>query len=78
MIFLIKGLGFVPDLIGTLVKPLIATLVCTVTAHFIGNAIQTNFGTVLAICCAGVIYIVLILLLKVITLKDAKELFKIN
>lgn len=78
LLFLIKGLGFVPDIMGSIIKPLIAALICTVTAHFIGNAIKTNFGTVLAICCAGVIYIVLILLLKVITLKDAKELFKMN
>ncbi|MBO5321825.1 MAG: polysaccharide biosynthesis C-terminal domain-containing protein [Clostridia bacterium] len=78
LIFLIKGLGFVPDVIGTLVKPLIAALVCTVTAYFVGNMITTNFGTVLAIGFAGIIYVVFLLLLKVITVNDAKELLKIN
>ena len=78
LVFLIKGLGFIPDIFGTIIKPLISALACSVTAYFVGNAILTNLGTVIAIGCAGVVYLVFLLLLRVITVNDAKELFKFN
>ena len=78
LVFLIKGLGFIPDIFGTIIKPLISALACSVTAYLVGNAIETNLGTVIAIGCAGVVYLVFLLLLRVITVNDAKELFKFN
>ena len=77
MVFLIKGLGFVPDIFGTLLKPFIAAVTCGLTAFLIANNSSSKAIILLAIASAGVVYAGMLLALKAVTLEDGKELFKI-
>ena len=77
MVFLIKGLGFVPNMFVTLLKPFIAAVACGLTAFLIANNSSSKLIILLAIVCAGVVYLGLLLVLKAVTMDDGKELFKI-
>ena len=77
MVFLIKGLGFVPNIFGTLLKPFIAAVACGLTAFLIANNSSSKVIILVAIVCAGVVYVGVLLALKAVTLEDGKELFKI-
>ncbi len=76
MVFLIKGLGFVPNF-GTLLKPFFAAFLCGVTAYLIADVSASNITNVLAIGAAGVVYAAGLLLLRVVTPEDFRELLKL-
>ena len=77
MVFLIKGLGFAPNIFATLLKPFIAAMACGLTAFLIADNSSSKLIIALAIVCAGVVYVGLLLFFKVVTVEDGKELFKI-
>ena len=65
------------NIFGTLLKPFIAAVACGLTAFLIANNSSSKVIILLAIVCAGVVYVDMLLALKAVTLEDGKELFKI-
>lgn len=71
MYILIKRAKVMPNMVNTILKPLIAAALCAVTAYFsyrlfsrfAGNAIST----ILAIAAAAVVYLIVLLLLRTFT-----------
>ena len=76
-ICLIKYSGVMPNLISTLVKPIVATAFCGVIAYLAVNYILGGMmGTLLAIVAAVLVYIIALALLKAIEKDDVLSLPK--
>lgn len=78
--FLCKETKVIPNFVTVFIKPLLATLLCAVTAilsyNLIVLAIPTKIATILAILLAVVIYVIALFLLRAITKDDMNMLPK--
>ena len=78
--FLCKETKVIPNFVTVFIKPLLATLLCAVTAilsyNLIVLAIPTKIVTILAILLAVVIYVIALFLLRAITKDDMNMLPK--
>lgn len=74
---LIKHMGLCFDIVGCLLKPLIASVLCGFTAYLISQ-IDGNFKiiTAVAIMVAGMVYFAFLFLLKVIRKRELIEMIK--
>lgn len=77
---LIKNSGVVPNFLTTVIKPLIAAIICAATAfvsyEFLHNIINSKVSTLLAILFAIIIYIISLLLLRTFKANELKFLPK--
>lgn len=69
-ICLVKYSGVMPNIISTIIKPLIATVLCCAAAFGVSKATNGNMGTMLAIFAAVVVYLMALALLKAIERDD--------
>ncbi len=78
--FVYKYVGVMPKLSGLFGKPLVASIACAATAFFswelIAGFISGKLATIAAICLAGLVYLVLIFLLRGVSGEDVKLLPK--
>ena len=69
-----------PKLSGLFGKPLIASIACAAAAFFswelMAGAVSGKLATIAAICLAGLVYLVLIFLLRGVSGEDVKLLPK--
>lgn len=80
MYLLVKHSHVMPDFVSTVIKPLIAAVLCAATAFFtfilFKNLMPMLFATVISVACAGVVYITFLLILKTFTRNELKYLPK--
>ena len=80
MYLLVKHSHVMPDFVSTVIKPLIAAVLCAATAFFafilFKNLMPMLFATVISVVCAGVVYITFLLILKTFTRNELKYLPK--
>lgn len=79
-IFVIKNLGIRVNFISTFIRPLCATIICTVTAVLVYRVSFDRFGltlsTLIAIALAVLVYVILVFVFKCITKDDISVLPK--
>ncbi len=80
MYFMTKHMGYLPKIRSTFLKPFISSVVCIVPCvalySLLNNRINSKIGTLLSICVAGVVYILMLLSTKALAEQDIKMLPK--
>ncbi len=77
MISLIKELGFSPSIKDSILKPFTAAALCGLTACFMYNALKKfSAGIIISIMCAGLVYLVILWVLKVLKKEEISELMR--
>lgn len=74
LFMLIKHSKVMPNLVSTILKPLISAILCAVTAYFsfifISNYVGVLLSTIISIVVAAIIYIIFLLILRTFTKND--------
>lgn len=75
-ICLVKYSGVMPNVVSTIIKPLIASLLCCAAAFVVSGFVDGKLGTLLAIIAAVFVYLVALALLKAIEKDDVLSMPK--
>ncbi len=75
-ICLVKHSKVMPNIVSTIVKPLIATALCCVSAFVVSEITEGSLGTLIAIMAAAMVYLIALALLNAIEKDDVLSMPK--
>lgn len=76
MFHIVKTFGFSPNIKTCFVKPLIASTFCGIVAFMCELIFDFRFSQVVSIAAGGVIYLVILAILRTISIKELKDIVK--
>ncbi len=70
IICLIKFTGIIPSIIKVFVKPLVASVLCGITAYILTSINSSNLFTIISIAAAGIVYLVSLIIFNTFDEED--------